>query len=239
MTAANQLISPRGSAGPKLMDADGLTLATLAEHIRACRVCRDAPRYQPPLAHEPRPVFQVSTSARLCIAGQAPGVRVHASGRPYTDPSGVRLRGWLGIGEAMFYDPEIVAVVAMGFCFPGYDVNGGDLPPRRECAELWRKPMFALMPDLELILLVGQYAQKWHLGPTVAGKSLSETVARWRDVYRASDRPRLIPLPHPSWRNNAWLKRNPWFETELLPVLRADVGRIVAPEVRDALGQPD
>ena len=211
------------------MDADCLTLATLVEDIRACRVCRDAPRYGPALSHEPRPVFQVSPSARICIAGQAPGVRVHASGRPYTDPSGVRLRSWLGIGEGIFYDPEIVAVVAMGFCFPGLDNKGGDLPPRRECAELWRKPMFALLPNLELILLVGQYAQKWHLGPKLVGKSLSETVARWRDIYRVSDHPRLVPMPHPSWRNNAWLKRNPWFETELLPVLRADIARIVAP----------
>ena len=167
----------------------------------------------------------------MCIAGQAPGVRVHASGRPYTDPSGVRLRGWLGIGEDIFYDPEIVAVVAMGFCFPGLDAHGGDLPPRRECAELWRKQMLALLPNLELILLVGQYAQKWHLGPKVVSKSLSETVARWRDIYQSTGHPRLMPMPHPSWRNNAWLTRNPWFETELLPVVRADVGRIVRPRL--------
>ena len=160
-----ELISHCGSVSPKRMDADGLTLATLTEEIRACRVCRDAPRYGPPLPHEPRPVFQVSPSARICIAGQAPGVRVHASGRPYTDPSGVRLRSWLDIGEDVFYDPRIVSVVAMGFCFPGLDAKGGDLPPRRECAELWRKRMFAALPNLELILLVGQYAQKWHLGP--------------------------------------------------------------------------
>ncbi len=120
------------------MDPSDASLATLAEEIRTCRVCRDAPRYGPALSHEPRPVFQVSPSARLCIAGQAPGVRVHASGRPYTDPSGVRLRSWLGIREEIFYDPEIVAVVAMGFCFPGLDAKGGDLPPRREFAELWR-----------------------------------------------------------------------------------------------------
>ena len=181
---AHQLISPRGSASPKLMDADRHSLATLVEEIRACRICRDAPRYGAPLPHEPRPVFQVSPSARICIAGQAPGVRVHASGRPYTDPSGVRLRSWLGIGEDVFYDPEIVAVAAMGFCFPGLDAKGGDLPPRRECAELWRKRMFAALPNLELILLVGQYAQKWHLGSKLVGKSLSETVARWRDIYR-------------------------------------------------------
>jgi uracil-DNA glycosylase len=211
------------------MDSRCPSLAALAEDIRACRVCRDAPRYGTPLPHEPRPVFQVSTTARLCIAGQAPGVRVHASGRPYTDPSGVRLRSWLGIGEEIFYDPQMVAIVAMGFCFPGLDGKGGDLPPRRECAELWREQMFALLPNLELILLVGQYAQKWHLGAKIVGKSLSETVAGWRDVYRATDHPRLMALPHPSWRNNAWLTRNPWFETELLPVVRAEVARIVRP----------
>jgi uracil-DNA glycosylase len=213
------------------MDPCCASLAALAKDIRACRVCRDAPRYGAPLAHEPRPVFQVSTSARICIAGQAPGVRVNASGRPYTDPSGVRLRSWLGIGEDIFYDPQIVAVVAMGFCFPGHDAHGGDLPPRRECAELWRKPIFALLPNLELILLVGHYAQKWHLGPKIVGKSLSETVARWRDIYRPDGHPRLVPLPHPSWRNNAWLTRNPWFETELLPALRVDVARTVGPRL--------
>jgi len=204
------------------------SLAALAKEIRACRVCRDAPRYGSPLPHEPRPVFQVSPSARLCIAGQAPGLRVHVSGRPYTDPSGVRLRGWLGIGEEIFYDPDRVAIVPMGFCFPGYGADGGDLPPRRECPELWRERLFALLPDLELVLLVGRYAQKWRLGPKAVARGLSETVSRWRDVYRPSDRPRLMPLPHPSWRNNAWLKRNAWFETELLPVLRADVARIAA-----------
>jgi uracil-DNA glycosylase len=209
------------------MDASP-SLAALAKEIQACRVCRDAPRYGSPLPHEPRPVLQVSPSARLCIAGQAPGVRVHASGRPFTDPSGARLRFWLGVGEEIFYDPERVALVPMGFCFPGLGANGGDLPPRRECAELWRERLFALLPDLELILLVGHYAQKQHLDPRTVAKGSSETVSRWRDVYRPGGRPRLIPLPHPSWRNNAWLNRNPWFETELLPVVRADVARILA-----------
>jgi uracil-DNA glycosylase len=216
---------------PARMDPTRASLTALAKDVRACRVCRDAPRYGSPLPHEPRPVLQVSTSARLCIAGQAPGVRVHASGRPYTDPSGVRLRGWLEMTEEIFYDPEIVAIVAMGFCFPGLDANGGDLPPRRECAELWRERLFGLMPNLELILLVGRYAQKWHLQPKTVATSLSDTVGRWREVYRPSDRPRLMPLPHPSWRNNGWLKRNWWFETELLPVVRAEVARIVGPRL--------
>ena len=219
------------------MDPPCPPLDPMTDEIRACRVCRDAPRYGVRLPHEPRPVFQVSNAARLCIAGQAPGVRVHASGRPYTDPSGVRLRQWLGIGEDIFYDPTKVAIVSMGFCFPGLDAKGGDLPPRRECAETWRKRLFHRLPDLELILLVGQYAQKWHLDRTVVAKGLTETVGRWRDVYRSHERPRLMPMPHPSWRNNVWLKRNPWFELELLPALRADVARLVAPGLARRAGR--
>jgi uracil-DNA glycosylase len=209
------------------MDPRCASLDAMADEIRACRLCRDAPRYGAPLPHEPRPVFQVSNAARLCIAGQAPGVRVHASGRPFTDPSGVRLRQWLGIGEEIFYDPTKVAIVSMGFCFPGLNAKGGDLPPRRECAQTWRERLFARLPNLELILLVGQYAQAWHLDRTVAARGLTETVAGWRDVYGSDERPRLMPMPHPSWRNNAWLKRNSWFEFELLPTLRADVARSV------------
>jgi uracil-DNA glycosylase len=209
------------------MQSSCASLDVLVEELLACRICRDAPRYGRPLAHEPRPVFQVSRAARLCIAGQAPGARVHASGRPFTDPSGVRLRQWLRLGEEVFYDPKRVAIVPMGFCFPGLDAKGGDLPPRRECAEIWRGDFFERLPNLELVLLVGQYAQKWHLGPTSAACNLTETVSRWRDVYRSGTRPRVMPMPHPSWRNNAWLKRNAWFETELLPVLRAEVSRLV------------
>jgi uracil-DNA glycosylase len=205
------------------------SLEEISEEVRACRLCRDAPRYGAPLPHEPRPVLQVSNAARLCIAGQAPGTRVHASGRPFTDPSGVRLRQWLGIGEEIFYDPVKVAIVSMGFCFPGLDAKGGDLPPRRECAEAWRERLFHRLPNLELVLLVGQYAQAWHLDRAVVAGGLTKTVDRWRDVYRSNDLPRLMPIPHPSWRNNAWLKRNPWFELDLLPALRADVAQIVAP----------
>ena len=149
-------------------------LDTIAEEVRACRLCRDAPRYGAPLPHEPRPVFQVSNAARLCIAGQAPGTRVHASGRPFTDPSGVRLRQWLGIGEEIFYDPVKVAIVSMGFCFPGLDAKGGDLPPRRECAETWRERLFHRLPNLELVLLVGQYAQAWHLDRAVVAGGLTQ-----------------------------------------------------------------
>jgi uracil-DNA glycosylase len=139
------------------------------------------------------------------------------------------LRQWLGIDEGMFYDQMKVAIVSMGFCFPGLDAKGGDLPPRRECAETWRQRLLARLPNLELILLVGQYAQRWHLDATVVANGLTETVGKWRDVYRTGDRPRVMPMPHPSWRNNAWLKRNPWFELDLLPVLRAEVARILVP----------
>jgi uracil-DNA glycosylase len=179
------------------------------------------------LPHEPRPVIQASSAARLCIAGQAPGVRVHASGRPFDDPSGARLRNWLGMGEETFYDAHKVAIVGMGFCFPGLDAKGGDLPPRRECAEIWRARLLQRLPDIELMLLVGQYAQKWHLEKATTIGGVSGVVARWRTLYEANDRPRLLPLPHPSWRNTGWLKRNPWFETDLLPVLRAQVARLV------------
>lgn len=202
-------------------------LETLLRQLRACRICRDAPLYLPALPHEPRPVIQASATARLCIAGQAPGTRVHASGQPFTDPSGVRLRGWLGLDEAAFYDPARVAVIPMGSCFPGLDKHGGDLPPRRECASAWRARLFASMPQVELVLAIGQYAQAWHLGLT-RGASLSATVANWRAILQRPGQPRVLPLPHPSWRNNSWLKRNPWFDAELVPVLQEEVARLVA-----------
>ncbi len=195
--------------------------------IRSCRVCRDAPRYGPALPHEPRPVLQVSSSARICIASQAPGARVHASGRPYTDPSGVRLRSWLGLDDATFYDERRVAIIAMGFCFPGNDVHGGDLPPRKECAELWHRRLFDQLPNLQLMILIGQYAQRWHLGADRGTGGVTGTVSRWREIYEADALPRKLPLPHPSWRNSGWLKRHPWFERELVPVLRAAVAKLV------------
>ena len=201
-------------------------LDAVLRDLRACRICRDAPLYLPGLAHEPRPVIQASPSARLCIAGQAPGTRVHASGKPFTDPSGVRLRGWLGLDEAAFYDAAKVAIIPMGHCFPGLDRHGGDRPPRRECAPTWRARVFATLPQVELVLAIGLYAQAWHLGRSKAA-SLSATVANWREILQEPRDPRVLPLPHPSWRNNAWLKRNPWFEAELVPVLRAEVEKLV------------
>lgn len=196
----------------------------ITARLRACRVCRDAPSAGPPLPHEPRPILQGSPSARLLVASQAPGKRAHASGRPFQDPSGIRLRHWLGLDEAAFYDPGRVAIVPMGHCFPGYDAAGGDLPPRRECAPLWRRPVLAALPRLELILVIGLYAQAWHLG----GKAgLTATVRNWRAILDGPSRPRVLPLPHPSWRNSGWLKREPWFEAELLPVLRAEVAGLM------------
>ena len=203
-------------------------LTTHLRELRACRLCRDAPRHGGPLPHEPRPIVQIASTARLSIASQAPGMRAHASGVPFQDPSGVRLRNWLGLDEPAFYDASRLAIVPMGACFPGYDAHGGDLPPRRECAPLFRERIFAALPQLELVLLIGSYAQAWHLGaPAKAG--MTETVRRWREILASPRRPRVLPLPHPSWRNTAWLKRNPWFEAELLPVLREEVAALMAP----------
>ncbi|PZQ17927.1 MAG: uracil-DNA glycosylase [Ancylobacter novellus] len=198
--------------------------AILAE-IRACRICRDAPRGRP-LPHEPRPVVRARASARIAICGQAPGTRVHASGVPFSDPSGVRLRGWLGVKEAEFYDEARVAIAPMGFCFPGLTAGGADLPPRRECAPAWRAALFSHLPDLELVVAVGRPAQLWHLGGDAA-PNLTETVAAWRGVLERPGSPTVFPLPHPSWRNNAWLKRNAWFETEAVPELRRMIRRLL------------
>lgn len=169
------------------------------------------------LPHEPRPVLRASATARLAICGQAPGTRVHASGTPFTDASGDRLRQWLGIGPDIFYDEARIAIVPMGFCFPGLDAKGGDLPPRKECAPLWHRRLFAALPGLKLKLLVGAHAQAWHLEGRVK-ENMTATVRAWRDYL-----PAFFPLPHPSWRNNGWLKSNPWFERELLPELRERV----------------
>jgi uracil-DNA glycosylase len=149
-------------------------------------------------------------------------VRVHASGTPFTDPSGDRLRAWLGLSAEEFYDVRRIALVPMGFCFPGQDAAGGDLPPRRECALAWHARLFAGMPQLQLILAVGGYAQRWHMGRG-GDSGMTSAVRRWREGLAAPTRPRRIALPHPSWRNNAWLVANPWFEAELLPAVRAAV----------------
>lgn len=201
------------------------SLDRLLAQIRKCRVCVEEP-VGPALTHEPRPVLRVSTSARIAVVGQAPGTRVHASGVPFSDPSGERLRGWMGVTPEEFYDTRRVAIIPMGFCYPGQDASGADLPPRQECAPQWRARLFALLPQIELMLLVGGYAQRWHLGPR-AERSVSATVGAWRSYAEGGKGPRYFPLPHPSWRNNAWLKAHPWFETELLPELRAEVRRLI------------
>jgi uracil-DNA glycosylase len=198
-------------------------LEALLARIRGCAICRDGPRGRP-LPHAPRPVLRVSATARIAICGQAPGTRVHASGVPFSDPSGVRLRGWLGLSDEEFYDESRVAIVPMGFCFPGLTAEGADLPPRRECAPAWRAEVFAELPEVELLLAVGRPAQLWHLGAD-AGASMTEAVADWRRIAARLGRPMVVPLPHPSWRNNAWLKRHPWFEAETTPHVRAMVRR--------------
>jgi uracil-DNA glycosylase len=195
------------------------TLRMLAERVRACRICRDAPLGRP-LPHEPRPVLRPSSTARVLIAGQAPGTRVQASGIPFDDRSGDRLRDWLGVTRETFYDTDRFAILPMGFCFPGQDARGGDLPPRRECAPAWRQPLIDLMPRIDLVLAIGSHAQAWHLGRRDA---LSLTVGRWREIFGANSPQRMLPLPHPSWRNTGWLKRNSWFEADLIPVLRREV----------------
>jgi uracil-DNA glycosylase len=189
----------------------------IVRRIRACRLC--APRFARTVtAHEPRPVVWFRPGARLLIASQAPGLRAHNSGTPFLDPSGVRLREWMGVTEAEFYDRSRVAIVPMGFCFPGYDPKGGDIPPPAVCAATWRDQALAAVPGVELTLLVGGAAQAWHLGRG----GVTERVRAWRDLA-----PRTFALPHPSWRNTAWLKANPWYEAEVLPALRARVREVL------------
>lgn len=208
--------------------AEAEDLPALLQAIRACRVCRDRPEFPPPLPHEPRPLVQASLNSRICIASQAPGLRAHDSGIPFNDASGQRLREWLGVSDAEFYDANKFAIIPMGFCFPGYDAHGHDLPPRRECAPLWHKRLFASLPRLRLVLVIGTHALRWHLDPAVARAGMNRTMQRWREFHQSTDHPwAVLPLPHPSWHNNRWLARNPWFDAELLPVLRADVRRLL------------
>ncbi|MGV6888404.1 uracil-DNA glycosylase family protein [Rhodophyticola sp. SM2404] len=191
----------------------------LSEAIANCTLC--AERFeQTATAHIPRPVFWVRPEARVLIAGQAPGLRVHQSGRPFSDPSGDRLRDWMGLGADVFYDRARIAILPMAFCFPGYDAKGSDLPPPPICAATWRAQVLEQLKDIELTLLVGGYAQKWHLGGKAA---VTQTVADWR-AYA----PDVFPLPHPSWRNTAWLKKNPWFAEELLPALRTRLKEVLS-----------
>ncbi len=163
----------------------------------------------PPLPVTPNPVLQASRDSRIRIIGQAPGIRAHDSSLTFNDPSGDRLRDWLGVDRESFYNPDNFAITPMGFCFPGYDKHGSDLPPRKECGPLWQEKLEAALPNIQLTLIIGMYAVKWHLGER-AHRNLTETVRHWPDYG-----PNLMPLPHPSWRNNAWIKKHDWFSEEL------------------------
>lgn len=181
----------------------------LLAEARACRVCVDM------LPLGARPILQAHPDARILIASQAPGRIAHASGVPFQDPSGRRLRAWMGLGESEFYDPRLIAIVPMGFCYPGRG-KGGDLPPRPECAPLWRKALLDRLGNIRLTLVIGTHAQRWHRLDGV--ESVADAARRWLD-----ERTSVIPLPHPSPRNNGWLARHPWFERDVLPVVRERV----------------
>ena len=183
-----------------------------------CDICKD--RFaNSATAHSPRPILWFEPSAKILIAGQAPGARVHKSGVPFSDPSGDRLRDWTGLSEMQFYKKADVAIVPMAFCFPGYNAKGADLPPPTTCAKTWRRSVLETLQDIRLTILVGGYAQKWHLDKQ---KSVAETVKDWREYA-----PDVFPLPHPSWRNTGWLKKNFWFEEELVPALRSQVKKVL------------
>ena len=182
----------------------------LLKQVRACTHC------QAHLPFGPRPVLQLDPRAKILIVGQAPGSKVHATGIPFDDPSGDRLRQWMGVDKAVFYNPTKIAILPMGFCYPGKG-KSGDLPPRPECAELWRKPLLSQLANIELTLIIGKYAIDYHL-PQANGQTLTETVKDWKTYW-----PKLLPLPHPSPRNNIWLKKNQWFEKEIV----ASIGKKV------------
>lgn len=186
----------------------------LASEVRSCRLCEKH------LPHPPRPVIQIHPNARILIAGQAPGRKVQASGIPFDDASGDRLRDWMGITKHVFYDPQQVAIVPMGFCFPGTG-KSGDLPPRPECAETWRERVLDQLPNIESTLVIGKYAQDYHFNQSA--KTVTELVNNWQEYW-----PDRIPLPHPSPRNNLWLRKNPWFESELIPRLQTQIAKILA-----------
>ncbi len=234
-TASSSTCDGCAAMKPTLRRSGPDSLEPLIGAISHCRICVEQPTGQP-LPHEPRPVLRPSATARICVAGQAPGTRVHQSGVPFKDASGERLRDWMGVDEATFYDQSRIAIVPMGFCFPGLDAKGGDRPPRRECALAWRHRLFDAMPQLELVLTLGRYAQDWHLGQS-ARDGMTATVRRYRDLLASSGRPRGLPLPHPSWRNTGGAKQNPWFEAEVLPVLRQEIHLLLAPDSGDSRSQ--
>ena len=198
-----------------------MKIERLKSELTACRICAERFR-ETATAHEPRPVVWFGAKARILIAGQAPGLRVHEAQTPFLDRSGDRLRDWMGIDKDTFYDRDRVAIVPMAFCFPGYDDKGSDLPPPRICARTWHAAIMESLTGVRLKLLIGGYSQSWHL-PDAPRRGVTATVAAWREFPAG-----VMPLPHPSWRNTAWLKRNPWFETDLLPVLKTRVREALA-----------
>lgn len=186
--------------------------------LRRCNLCAD--RFAATAtAHQPSPVVWFDPRARILIAGQAPGIRVHKSGQPFTDQSGARLRDWLGMDETMFYDQSKVAILPMGFCFPGYDTKGSDLPPPPICARTWRADALAMLPNIQLTVLVGGHAMRWHLPKF---RRVADMVQGWRDFP-----PGVFALPHPSWRNTGWLRKNPWFAADVLTRLRSQVVKVL------------
>ncbi len=189
-------------------------LPDLLEEIRRCQICAEF------LPLGPRPILQAGNDARILIAGQAPGRKAHETGIPFNDASGDRLREWLGVSREVFYDPDCFAILPMGFCYPGTG-NSGDLPPRPECAVTWRNRLMSGVEKIQLTLVIGQYAMAWHLPG--AAPTLTDAVRNWRKHW-----PTVLPLPHPSPRNNLWLKRNPWFAAEVLPALRQRVAEVLA-----------
>jgi len=196
-------------------DAGYRTLEMLLAAVRACRAC------EAHLPLGPRPVLRAGETARILVVGQAPGLRVHTTGVAWSDPSGERLRAWMGVANEVFYDEARIAIIPMGYCYPGRG-NGGDRPPRRECAALWLDHLLAKLPRIELTLLIGQYAQHHFLGDR-RKRSVAETANAWREYG-----PRYIPLPHPSPRNQPWFKRNAWFEEQLVPLLQTRVRTLLA-----------
>jgi len=190
-----------------------LSFNALVRQVRACQICADQ------LPHEPRPIIQLSESSRILVVGQAPGRRVHETGLPFNDPSGDRLRKWMGVTRDIFYDEQQVAILPMGFCYPGKG-KSGDLPPRPECAPAWREALLARLEKVELTLVIGQYAHAWHLPD--ARKKLTENVRNWPQYW-----PEVVPMPHPSPRNNLWLRKNPWFEQDLVPALQTRVAKLL------------
>lgn len=194
-------------------DNNHVDLTTLLEAVRSCTICEDLPL-------GPRPILQGSTKAKVLIVGQAPGRVTHKKGIPFDDPSGKRLRAWMGVTEDVFYNPDKIAILPMGFCFPGTG-NSGDLPPRSECANAWRRPLLEHLSHIEVTLIIGQYAINWHINDGQKA-NLTDRVSNWKN-----DMPSRIVMPHPSPRNNRWLKRNPWFETDVLPALKERIRDIL------------